>query len=158
MNMFKTIGMIVGGAAVGAVATMALKDRENLLETIENKVKEKVGESIQHVGEKVAEPDNAGNEGKEDKELKPQEKSVAEKEDINKDEILKKLDNMENLIKEVRDLLKEKEGKTINNEQPEASEGSVESVSQIDVETIHEAVSEAVKEAVEAVSHKDESK
>lgn len=105
MSMFKTVGAVVGGVVVGVTTTIVLKDRRTFVDEIEkrmaNKVKEKAGEAIKDIGEKVVESVSDEDKATKSKETHLNNNNVSDKQD----EIVEKIEQIEKLIGDVKDML-----------------------------------------------------
>ena len=155
MSMFKTIGVIAGGVVIGATTTMVLKDKYNFVSKVEDKLadkmKEKTGEAIKGIGEKVIESasddDKVSDSNKKVEDKKPNNLDGKKVENPSKklDELVDKIEQVEKLVGEIKDILK-----SSNNEPEELTKATIK--------VINDTVNETVKEAVEAAISRDERK
>lgn len=101
MSMFKTIGVITGGAVVGSAATMILGNKSNIMDKVEDMIRGKADEAIQDVSNKVSEIVNPNDHNKEvmNKQGETTNKVVTD------EMLLEKISQIEDCISEIKSLL-----------------------------------------------------
>lgn len=141
MSMFKTIGIITGGVLLGATATMFISTKGDLMDYLEDKMKEKTGDAIRATGEKVADS------------ISPERGYSHHSDDI----LFRKISNIEDMMYEIKDMLEAENEKPKHTNKDTELEGVEKDAvkNDIDDSVKEEIIEDIAEEVIENISEKD---